>query len=145
MMHGLVKVKVVPVLNWLSTTSCRHMGSRCIDPLFLTSALLVHEWPASRPGPFTPRERAPSTLWLGGWVGPRACLENVVEWKFLTLLGLEHQPLSCPTHSQALGLKKYGHQPTSGNPSIMADDLFATWHSWIKVLGLGFHLANKKW
>jgi hypothetical protein len=35
----------------------------------LTSALDGSEWPASRPGHFTPRERAPGTQWLGGWVG----------------------------------------------------------------------------
>jgi hypothetical protein len=25
---------------------------------------------------FTPRERAPGTNWIGGWVGPRAGLEE---------------------------------------------------------------------
>jgi len=34
-------------------------------------------WSASRPGRFTPRERAPSIQWIGGWVGPRAVLEAV--------------------------------------------------------------------
>jgi hypothetical protein len=38
---------------------------------FLTSALGGGEWPASRPGRFTPKERAPGTHWIGGWVGPR--------------------------------------------------------------------------
>jgi hypothetical protein len=27
------------------------------------------KWSASRPGRFTPRERAPGTQWVGGWVG----------------------------------------------------------------------------
>jgi hypothetical protein len=36
------------------------------------------EWSASRPGRFTPRERAPVTHWIGGWVGPRAGLDAVV-------------------------------------------------------------------
>jgi hypothetical protein len=35
----------------------------------LTSALVGGEWSASRPGRFTPRERTPSTYWIGGWVG----------------------------------------------------------------------------
>jgi hypothetical protein len=35
---------------------------------FLTSALDGDEWSASRPGRFTPRERVPSTHWIGGWV-----------------------------------------------------------------------------
>jgi hypothetical protein len=39
------------------------------------------EWSASRPGRFIPRERAPDTHWLGGWVGPRAVLEAVVKRK----------------------------------------------------------------
>jgi hypothetical protein len=40
----------------------------------LTSALDGGEWSASRTGRFTPRERAPGTHWIGGWVGPRAIL-----------------------------------------------------------------------
>jgi hypothetical protein len=34
----------------------------------LTSALDGGEWSASRPGRFTPREGAPVTRWIGGWV-----------------------------------------------------------------------------
>jgi len=33
------------------------------------------EWLASRPGRFTPRETAPRNRWIGGWAGPRACLD----------------------------------------------------------------------
>jgi hypothetical protein len=47
----------------------------------LTSALDVGERSASRPGRFTPRERAPGTHWIGGWVGSRAVLEAVVKRK----------------------------------------------------------------
>jgi hypothetical protein len=35
-------------------------------------------WSVSRPGRFNPRERAPSTHWIGGWVGHRAGLDSVV-------------------------------------------------------------------
>jgi hypothetical protein len=45
------------------------------------SALDGGEWSASRPGRFTPRERAPSIHWIGGWVGPRAVLDTVVKKK----------------------------------------------------------------
>jgi hypothetical protein len=45
--------------------------------IFLTSALAGGEWSASRPGRFTPGERAPSTHWIGRWVGPRAGLNDV--------------------------------------------------------------------
>jgi hypothetical protein len=63
-----------------------------IAPPFLTSALDGGEWLASRPGSFTPGERAPGTHWIGSWVGPRAGLDDVEKRKFLTLPGLEPQP-----------------------------------------------------
>jgi hypothetical protein len=48
---------------------------------FLSSVLYGGEWSASRPGRFTPRERAPCTHWIGGWVGSRAVLDTVVKRK----------------------------------------------------------------
>jgi hypothetical protein len=45
--------------------------------IFLTSALVGGEWPASRPGLFTPGERAPGTHWIGSWVGLRAGLDDM--------------------------------------------------------------------
>jgi hypothetical protein len=36
---------------------------------------------ASRPHPFTPGERAPSTSWIVGWVGPRSRLDPVAKRK----------------------------------------------------------------
>jgi hypothetical protein len=42
----------------------------------LTSELDGGEWSASRTGRFTPRKRAPGTHWIGGWVGPRAVLDE---------------------------------------------------------------------
>jgi hypothetical protein len=55
--------------------------------VFLNSAL-VGEWSSSRPGRFTPGEGAPGTCWTGGWVGPRAGVDEVEKRKFLTLSGL---------------------------------------------------------
>jgi hypothetical protein len=52
---------------------------------FLTSALDGGEWSASRPGRFTPRERAPGTHWIGGRVGSRAVLDTVVKRKIPSL------------------------------------------------------------
>jgi hypothetical protein len=52
--------------------------------ILLTSALVGGEWSASRPGRFTPGNH-----WIGGWVGPRAGLDDMEKRKFLTLLGLE--------------------------------------------------------
>jgi hypothetical protein len=45
--------------------------------IFLTSTLVGGEWSASRPSRFIPRERAPTTHWIGGWVDLRAGLGNV--------------------------------------------------------------------
>jgi hypothetical protein len=38
------------------------------------------------PAALTPRERAPGTHWIGGWVGPRAVLDAVVKRKILNLI-----------------------------------------------------------
>jgi hypothetical protein len=56
---------------------------------FLFSALAGGEWPASRPGRFTPGERDSRTYWIGGWVEPRASLDDMEKRKFLSLAGLE--------------------------------------------------------
>jgi hypothetical protein len=47
-----------------------------IHPL-LTSALVGGEWSAKRSGRFTPGERAPGAHSIGGWVGPRAGLDDM--------------------------------------------------------------------
>jgi hypothetical protein len=62
---------------------------------FLTSAL-VGEWSDSRPGRFTPGERAPGTHWIGGWVDLRAGLDNFEKRKFFALSGFKLQPLGHP-------------------------------------------------
>jgi hypothetical protein len=69
---------------------------------FLTSAQVGGEWSASRPCRFTPGERAPGTHWIGGWVDPRAGLDDLEKRKFLTLRGLELRPLGRPARSQSL-------------------------------------------
>jgi len=43
----------------------------------LTSVLDGGEWPVTRPGLCTPRERAPGNHCIGGWVGPRIGLDTV--------------------------------------------------------------------
>jgi hypothetical protein len=48
---------------------------------FFTLEIDGGEWPASRPDRFTPRETAPDTHWIGGWVDPRAVLDAVVKRK----------------------------------------------------------------
>jgi hypothetical protein len=46
---------------------------------FVTVALDGGEWSASRPGRFARRERASSTHWIGGWVGPSSGLDSKLE------------------------------------------------------------------
>jgi hypothetical protein len=45
--------------------------------VFLISALIGDEWSASRPGRFMPRERGPSTHWIGSLIDPRVGLEEM--------------------------------------------------------------------
>jgi hypothetical protein len=45
----------------------------------LTLAVDAGEWSSSCPGHFTPRERAPSTHWIGGWVDPGASEHGIEE------------------------------------------------------------------
>jgi hypothetical protein len=71
-------------------------GSGCIH-IFLASALVGGEWSTSRPGRFTPGERAPGTHWTGGWVDFRVDLDDLE--KILTLPGLELRPLGRPARS----------------------------------------------
>jgi hypothetical protein len=75
--------------------------------VFLTSALAGDEWSASCTSRFNPGETAPSTHWIGGWVSPRAGLDNVEKRKFLTLPVLELQPLGRPACSQSLYRLRY--------------------------------------
>jgi hypothetical protein len=63
---------------------------------FLTSALVGGKLSASCPGRFTPGETEPGTLWIGGWVGPRAGLDTLGKRKILSLPGIEP---GCPAHS----------------------------------------------
>jgi hypothetical protein len=59
------------------------------------------------PAALPPGETAAGTLWIGGWVGPRAGLEDVEKRKFLTLPRLELQPLGRPARSQSLHRLRY--------------------------------------
>jgi hypothetical protein len=75
--------------------------------IFLTSALVGGEWSASLSSRFTPGEIAHDTHWIGGWVGPRAGLDDVEERKFLTLSGLDLRPFCRPARSQLLLIMFY--------------------------------------
>jgi hypothetical protein len=57
------------------------------------SALVGSVWSASISSRFAPGERAAGTHWTGGWVDPRASLDDVEKGKFWTLPELELRPL----------------------------------------------------
>jgi hypothetical protein len=64
--------------------------------VFLISALVGREWSTSRPYRFTPGQIAPDTHCLGGRMGPRFGLNTMEKIKFLTLPGVEFQPVASP-------------------------------------------------
>jgi hypothetical protein len=85
----------------------------------LTPAPAGGEWSASRPGLFTPKSRASGTHWIGGWVDPRAGVDDLEKRKFWTLQGLELRPLGRPARSQSLYRLSY-----PGSPRGAAADTF---------------------
>jgi hypothetical protein len=81
----------------------RHLKA-CCGALSLTRGRVCQlHAPAALPTGKEP----PGTLWIGGWVDPRAGLDDMEKWKFLTLLGLELQPLISPARSQSLYRLRY--------------------------------------
>jgi hypothetical protein len=62
------------------------MGARCIAPHFLDLATSWMQWVS-----FTPqgREGGAGTHWIGGWVDPRASVDDAEKRNFLTLPVLE--------------------------------------------------------
>jgi hypothetical protein len=69
-------------------------GSGCIDPRFLDLGPSWRSVVSFMPFRFTSEERASGTHWIGGWLSPRACVDDVGKRKFLTLPGLELQPVA---------------------------------------------------
>jgi hypothetical protein len=76
-----VKGKVFSVLLFEHHAMKAYWRSGGIAPCILDLGTRLGEWSASRPGRFTPRERAPDTHWIGRWVGPRTVLDTVVKRK----------------------------------------------------------------
>jgi hypothetical protein len=64
--------------------------------IFLTCSLVEGECSASRSGRFTSAERTSGTHWIGGWVNPRASLDDLEKRIFLTQSGLELRSPSRP-------------------------------------------------
>jgi hypothetical protein len=53
------------------------------------------------------RERAPSTHWMGDFVGPRADLDDIEEWNFSALSGLQIRLLGRSARNQSLHRQRY--------------------------------------
>jgi hypothetical protein len=53
--------------------------------ILFTSALVGGEWSASRTSRFTHEERAPALHWIRGFVGLRAGLNDMQNWKSFTI------------------------------------------------------------
>jgi hypothetical protein len=95
------KMKSLCFTNW---ALCHEgvWGSGCIDPHFLDLGTSWRWVVSFTPLSLYPREGAPCTYWIGGWMGPRAGLDDLEKRKFLTLPGLELRPLDRPARSQSL-------------------------------------------
>jgi hypothetical protein len=86
---------------------------------FLTSILDGDELSVSRPCHFTPREIAPVTHWIWGWVGPRAGLDRVVKRKISSPRqdpNPDHPPCSSALHHWAIPAPKQKLNPTKYVP-----------------------------
>jgi hypothetical protein len=103
------------------------MGSGCIDPPFLTSVLGGGYWSASLHGRFTSGEMSPRTLWVCGWVGPRAGLVFMETRKML--LCRKSKPVAIPTELSRLpqeatlltSIRKVRVRICSGTPTALSE------------------------
>lgn len=60
--------------------SGRHRSSKPVAPYILNSALNGHNYLVSGSGYFIPRETAPDSHWIEGWVNPRSEEHLVLAW-----------------------------------------------------------------
>jgi hypothetical protein len=70
--------------------------------IFFTSALVGGEWQLHAPAALHPEKEPRVPIVIGGWVGPRAGLDDVEKRKFLNVLGVDLRPLGHPARSQSL-------------------------------------------
>jgi hypothetical protein len=82
--YGWACMFIITLCTWLIKHYAMKAYGRenVLIHIFLISALVGGEWSASRPGRFTPGERAPGTHWIGRWLGPTDGLDDVEERKF---------------------------------------------------------------
>jgi hypothetical protein len=101
------RVKVVPVLNWVSTAPWRCMGSGFTDARFLDLGTSWRWVVSFTPQLLTSRERGYCTHWIEGWVGHGAALDDMQKWKFFTLPRFQLPPLGHVARSQSLYCLRY--------------------------------------
>jgi hypothetical protein len=65
-----------------SSLGCAWKGYTKLDPHFLDLSTSWRWVVSFTPRPLYTRERAPGTHCIGGWVDPRAGLDNIEKWKF---------------------------------------------------------------
>jgi hypothetical protein len=102
LLAGKVKVKLS---LYLTNQALRHedaWGSGCIDPHYLDRGTSWRSVVSCTPRPLEPQGKSPGTNWIGGWVDPRAGLDDMEKRNFLTLPGLELRHLGRPARSQSL-------------------------------------------
>jgi hypothetical protein len=92
------------------------MGSGCIDTHYLDLGTSWRSAVSFTPRPLYPREKAPGTHCIGGWVSPRAGLGDTKMITFLTLPRLELRPLGRPARSLSLYRLRY---PRSSISSVL--------------------------
>jgi hypothetical protein len=98
--------------------------------VFLTSALVGGEWPASRPSRFTLRGKAPGTHWTGGWVGPRNGWNDVENDKFCPYQDSDSDPSDVqPVASRYPGSDSYSYHFI---PAERAGDTHWVW-GWVAL------------
>jgi len=68
----------IPVLNYAALHE-NVLGEWRYSSTQSTTSTDGDERSASRHSRFTPEVRAPGTHWVGSWVGPRACLDEVMK------------------------------------------------------------------
>jgi hypothetical protein len=89
-------------------------GSTGIALWFLTVALVLGEWPASRPCRFTPKETDPGTHWIGDWVVVRAG-PDVLEKKTRTPISGSYCPYRSLCANWAVPAPLHTHTHTHTN------------------------------
>jgi hypothetical protein len=98
----LYLVTLIRVVSYFPVHSGCNKGCFLCTIPFLTSVILMRTVfirSCLCPGRFTPRERAPSTHCIGGWMDTEADLDEIEKRKFSTLPRLELRPLRRPAYS----------------------------------------------